>query len=68
MINNYVKGKISSISYSFGISTEERNGNALTETVSFVIMDQTIRTMCGDAFFATAGNAFPLGKLKLKCF
>lgn len=62
LLNNYLNGNISSLSYSLGIATENRNGNIVGPTDSVVILEQMKRLMCGDRFFFTAGNAFPAGK------
>lgn len=61
LLFNHLKGNISSLPYSLGIATENREGNLLGPTDSAVIFDQMKRLICGDAYFVTSGIAFPIG-------
>lgn len=52
------KENISEIGYNFATDFEDKEGQILSPTNSFIIAEQLKRTVCGDRFFFTNGKVF----------
>jgi Animal haem peroxidase len=60
------KGNFGEVGYTLATDFENKDGQILSPTNSFVIAEQLKRTVCGDRFWFSNGNVFKAGKIELK--